>query len=381
MATEPCYYAANQRQTTRKFLQPVIAGFVQLSILLPTNRSGPVALSRIAQACSWAGPEIQVVIRDNSGNAEKRELLNHLRREHCDIVSVDPCEPLENYSEIMRLAKGDFIFCMSDDDQCVDRAIRALPGLIDQVGQDASVAAINGSYALETQQGTSIINYKDLDSDDPSVRVAGYLGFPGPNMLFYSVLRRELAERVLFFMKAMPVYLSFHDQILCLLYLLSGKFVSMPRLFYVYDIGVWEKAESAQKRDLDFYTAAGLDPAVNQLHWLLCAFEGAVLIMNSDFFPNYPAQKRQPIADRWFSAMYARFKGGGRLTYGSPLADDAEKLCARLRTATGQLTFQNVLSDICGLMSLSSKSQAQKYFDFWNSTLNKHQPDLRKTGS
>ena len=42
---------------------------MQLSILLPTNRHGPATIARVAQACSWASPEIQVVVRDNSGNA------------------------------------------------------------------------------------------------------------------------------------------------------------------------------------------------------------------------------------------------------------------------------------------------------------------------
>ena len=106
------------------------------------------------------------------GNADKRALLPHFKREHCEIISVGPCEPLENYSEILSIAKGDFIFCMSDDDQCVDRAILALPDLIDLSGSDPKVAAMTGTYALETQQGTTIATYKDIDSDDPAARVA-----------------------------------------------------------------------------------------------------------------------------------------------------------------------------------------------------------------
>ena len=34
--------------------------------------------------------------------------------------------------------------------------------------------------------------------------------------------------------------------------------------------------------------AAGLDPAINKLHWFLCGFEGAVLVRNSDMFPELP---------------------------------------------------------------------------------------------
>ncbi len=333
-----------------------------------------MALSRIAQVCSWAGPNIEVIVRDNSGNAEKRMLLGHFRREHCNIVIADPCEPLENYSEILRLAQGDFIFCVADDDFCFDRAIEALPGVIDQFGKDPTVAGVTGAYALETPQGTSIVNYKSVDSDDPAVRVGGFLAYQGPNMLFYSVLRRSLAERVLVFMKSMPVYLSFHDQILCLLYLLNGKLIRLQRLFYGYDVGVWEATETAQKRDVDFYRAAGLDPAVNKLHWFLCGFEGAVLVRNSDLFPDCSLAQRQVIADRWFSMMFMRFKSQTRLTFESRLADEAAKICAKLLTSTGKLSFQGMLAEICGLMAMFSKDNAQRYHDFWDAEINRRKP-------
>jgi hypothetical protein len=340
-----------------------------------------VALSRIAQVCSWAGPNIEVIVRDNSGNAEKRQLLGHFRREHCNIVISDPCEPLENYSEILRLARGEFIFCVADDDQCFDRAIEALPGIIERFGKDPTVAGVTGAYALESSKGTSIVNYKGVDADDPAARVAGFLAFQGPNMLFYSVLRRSLAERILVFMKSMPVYLSFHDQILCLLYLLNGKLVSLQRLFYVYDVGVWEVPETAQKRDIDFYAGAGLDPVVNKIHWLLCGFEGAALIMNADIFPDYPPAQRQPIADLWFSTMFSHFRGQPRLTFGSRFADEGDRLCAKLQTATGQLSFQGMLAEISGFMALFSKERAQRYFDFWDAVLNRRSPVRAKQAS
>jgi hypothetical protein len=333
-----------------------------------------LALSRIAQACSWAGPSIQVVVRDNSGNLEKRKLLQHFQREHCEIISVDPCEPLENYSELLGLAKGDFIFSVSDDDQCLDRAILALPELIERSCGDPGVAAVTGSYALEVPQGTQIVNYKDVDSDDPVNRVAGYLSYPGPNMLFYSALRRTVVERILRFMKLMPVYLSFHDQILCLLYLLNGKYIRLQRLFYVYEVGVWGTVESSQKRDIEFYRAAGLDPAANKLQWLLCGFEGAALIMNSTDFPAYAPAQRQRIADQWFSVMYARFKRDVRMTCDSPFTGEAEKLCAKIATATGQLSFEKILMDISFFFSLFSKQRAQSYFEFWQAVLNKCPP-------
>jgi hypothetical protein len=180
-----------------------------------------------------------------------------------------------------------------------------------------------------------------------------------------------MIERVMSFIKRMPVFLSFHDQILSLLYLLCGRFIELPRLLYAYDVGVWEWPETAQKRDIEFYTAAGLDPAINKLHWFLCGFEGAVLIRNSTLFPDFPLAQRQLIADRWFSAMFARFKGQERSTGGSKFANDATRVCAKLLMSAGQLTFQSMLADICSLIALFAQEKAECYHDFWDAQINK----------
>jgi len=354
---------------------------VQLSILIPTNRPGLLACSRIAQACSWAAPNIEVIVRDNSGNAQKRELLGHFKNDNCNIIIAEPCDGLKNMSEILRLAKGDFVFLLADDDFCFDQAIAALPGVIEKIGKNPAVAGVTGAYALDTSQGSAIISYNDVESDDVAARVAGYLGYDGPNILHYAPVRRELVQRVFAFMNTLPFYFSFHDQVICLLYLLNGKFVRLQRLLYLYDVGLWEATETAQKRDADFYAEAGLDPAINKLHWFLCGFEGAVLVRNADVFPDYSLAQRQAVADRWFATMFTRFKGHARLTFGSPLAGEAEKLCAKLLTSTGQLSFHGMLNEICSFIELSSKSHAQSYFEFWDAVINKRKPVPRRAGA
>lgn len=352
----------------------LVARSMRLSILLPTHRHDLPALGRIAQACSWAGPDLEVLIRDNSGNAQKRELLERFEREYVTIVFAEPCEPLENYSELLRMAKGEFLYCVADDDFCFDRAMAALPGLLDQVSGDVSVAGVTGGYAVESSKGSSVVGYQDIDSDDVVARITGYLSYQGPNVLAYSPFRRAMVERVFVFMNTMPHFFSFHDQIQCLLYLLNGRFVRLQRLLYLYDVGIWEAPEAAQKRDADFYRAAGLDPAVNKLHWVLCGFEGAVLTLNSDLAQNLSKAQRQSVADRWFSTMFVRFKGQPRLTFDSQFSRQAEQLCAKLQTSTGQLSFQSMLAEISSFFGLFSQVHAQRYFDFWDMVVNRRQP-------
>ena len=345
-----------------------------LSILLATNRTGLLACSRIAQACSWASLEIEVIVRDNSGDAQKREFLALCQRDYCNIVIAEPCDMRTNFSETFRLAKGEFVFVIADDDFCFDSAIASLPGVLGQCSKDPSVAGVTGAYAVEGSQGTSIASYQNAESDDVEARVNGYLSYSGPNIFLYAPIRREIVQRVFGIIHAMPALFSFHDQVMCLLYLLNGKFVRLKRLLYLYDLGVWEVGNTAQKRDVDFYTSAGLDPAINKLHWFLCGFEGAVLVRNSNLFPDYPLALRQVVADRWFSMMFMRFKGQPRLTFESRFTGEADELCAKLRISTGQLSFQAMLTEICSLIALFSKDNAHRYHDFWSAVLNKQKP-------
>jgi len=120
---------------------------------------------------------------------------------------------------------------------------------------------------------------------------------------------------------------------------------------------------------------------MNKLHWLICGFEGAVLVMNSDLFPDLPSPRRQQIADIWFSVMFARFKRDARMTFNSELTDDVERACEKLRGATGQLTFERVLAETSALLALSSPDRARAYFSFWSEMMTRRQQRLRKTGS
>lgn len=351
---------------------------MQLSILLPSHRHDLLTCARIAQVCSWAEPQIEVIVRDNSGDAQKRELISRLERDYCHdyckVIIADPCDGMTNMAELFRVAKGDFVYLVADDDFCFDHAIKALPGVIDEFGGDPSVVGVTAGYAIETTQGTSIHGYEGIDSDDVVARIAGYLKYGGPNVLYYSPLRRQVAQRVFALMSATPLLFSFHDQISCLLYLLNGKFARLSRLMYCYDMGVWETNKSAQRRDVDLYNAEQIDPATNKLHWFLCAFEGAALIANPQIVSGLPLAQRQSVADLWFSAMFARLQNNNRHASGSRLAGDADRLVAKWRASNGRLTFDNMLTDITNFVALFSESKARRYFDFWRAVLEKRDP-------
>jgi hypothetical protein len=339
---------------------------MRLSILIPSHRSNLEACARIVQACSWAGPDIEVIVRDNSGDDAKRGLLSQIRRDNCNIMLVDPCPGAENYAELLRLAQGEFVYILADDDCGFDRAITGLPALIERIAEDSSVIGITGTYVVEHSKGTSLVAYTGIDSNDVVARLTGYLGQHTVNALYYSPIRRQLLQQTFEFMRSLPFAFSFHDYINCLLYLLAGRYARLNRHLYLYDVGVWESPDSAQERDLSFYRAASLDPSINKLHWLLCAFEGAVLIRNAEVFAHYSPEQRQEMADRWFSTMFMRFKNSRRTAADSRFEREADTLCDKWRSATGRLSFPELLIDIGEFIALSSMANAERYLTFWH---------------
>lgn len=336
----------------------------RLSILVPTHRDDLPSYARILQACACAGPDVEVVIRDNSGSAEKRGRLERIRRENCSVVFAPECGRRENYLETLRLAKGEFVLFFADDDFCFERTIAALPEVIAEVSGDASVAGINGIWTLESASNSAAVRFQNLDNGDPAVRVADYLSYRGPNVLLYSVVRRDLLQKSLELIASMPFALPFHERLACLYWLMGGKFIKIKRLLYLYECGEAEMAERPEK-DAAFYTAAKLDPALDKLHWFLCGFEGAALAKSAAIIPGYTEVQRQAVADRWFAVMFQRFRAGGRPNFDSRLSGEADQLCERLKTSAGRFSFQDMLSDVCNFIALSSKEAASRYHDFW----------------
>jgi len=51
----------------------------------------------------------------------------------------------------------------------------------------------------------------------------------------------------------------------------------------------------------------------------------------------------------------------------------ADRICDKLKSSSGQLSFQDMLVEIRSLFALSSQAHAQKYFDFWDAIINRRQ--------
>ena len=346
---------------------------IRLSIVTPSSSHDLTSYSRILQACSFAGPRVEVVVRDESGSAAKADFLRGIEQENCRFTIVPPGEPPGDWTDALDTAQGDFVLLMADDDVLFDRAMTMLPGVIESVAADASVIGVAAPGLIETPQGAEAFAYPNIDADDPLVRLSGYLSADRPNTLLFSPVRRATMRWALDILRDRPLAFPFDDELSSLLYLAAGKFARMTRLMHVHD---GSKANSARGAEAAFYERAHLDPAINKLNWFLCGFEGATLIRHASLPHAYSPQQRQAMADLWFTAMFARFKAQPREAYGSPLAGEAEKTCARWKETAGRLSFADMLADICQFLALSSQESALEYFAYWSEMLG-----LRQAGA
>lgn len=337
-----------------------------LTIVMPTHRTGLAVWTRILRLYAVASDQVQVIIRDNSGDASKRKLLATLSKPNFLAISVDPCEGRENFAQAFALADGAFIQMAADDDDYFERGLNALIAVANVHVNEPSFVGVTGTYILEQTNGSAILDYVGLNANAAIGRVHGYLALQGPNLLYYAAVRHNLIAEVIEMEKRYPIRFSFRDQLAVLGWLLSGAFAHAGRLVCIIDNSNWETAESAIKTDLGYYYSEGLDPILRQFHWLFCAFEGA-MIVRSGIFGEMLDIDRQSIAIQWYAAMFQRFVGDSVDSHGSDLAEAAQSIRERAASRISNVALEAVLDDLCAALRLFSEEKAEAYRAFWSS--------------
>jgi hypothetical protein len=336
---------------------------MRLSVLMPTHRVGLSACSRILEVCSWASEDVEVIVRDNSGDNAKRSLLGQIQLDtNCRIIIVDEDSPHENFISLMEAAQGDFVFFLADDDLCARRAIDAVVVAIQRFGDDQSVVGVTGQYLFETTEGSQMMGYGQIGSVSAIQRLEGYFAL-GLNLLFYSAVRRTTWLALWNWTKALPFRFSYIDLILAVIALLSGRYVDIKRLIYIYDFTGWEGGLKFEK-DYEFYRAAGIDRSILWLHGLFCAFEGTKIILSDLFAKNLTTSERMAAATIW----YQRVLGSSvPLQTQTPLEVYAEQLRSKwLRNQ--QVDLDAMLHDLSEFLTLATedKAKALRYRAYWS---------------
>lgn len=340
---------------------------VKLSLLVPSNRTGIDAYARLLSFLTFAGDDVEVVIRDNSGNNEKADFLRRFAEGNRRIIIAEPCPAWENGRRVLDEARGEFVLWACDDDMANKSALPSIFQAIEQHGADPGVIGVTGKFLIERPNRSELIAFPQTDAPDVTERVTAYITCRLPNTLAYSVLRRQVNAQVLAFINSMPFQASYCDFIINLLTVLMGRLVYVDHMLYQYDIGNWSDPALALREDLKYYGYAGLDASAYHLHWLIGAFEGAKAVAAKfTAAAHVPGDQRLSLGYYWFRHRYAWFKVGRQVDLPHARFNAQGKALAAKWRDIDVINMKSLLADLSEFFALSSPELGQRYYDFWN---------------
>ena len=339
---------------------------MKISVVLPTNRVTTSAAARVAELASLDPDRFEVVVRDNSQNAEKRVILENIKSPALRLHFAENHGAYENILEALRLATGEFVFLMGDDDWLSSHGARHLHRIAASIESDNTVVGINGVYLLDASVGTGVFDYQNLDSPEAIDRLKGFFGANGPNMLYFLVARRHLAEFCFEFIGRLPYRFSYHDWLISLMYLALGRLLKLKRIFFTYDLSEWESDEKAIAKDRAFYATAGLPREYDRLHWLFCALEGAMLL-NSRLLSERARYDKQQMIDAWFRVMFTSFRNSNReMGLEDNAVNDATRKLRDKWVGQVELNLNELLLDVTSALEVADPEGAARFFNFWS---------------
>jgi hypothetical protein len=339
-----------------------------LSLVLPTNRAGPAAYARILEAVSWGREDIEVIIRDNSENKEKKKFLQKVGGENVKMIFAPTCQFGENFKQVIAEASGEFVMTFSDDDFIDSEAIPAILDTIRRYREDPQVAGILGDYMITGGGISSFLRFQGLDAPDAAGRYAGFLRSGGCSVILWSIHRREVLQETTALIKTLPMEFSFHDMVMTAVFFTRGKYVNFEKYYYHYaGMGNWNTTNAVLKGDFKYYAKHGLDPSTYRLHWLFCAFEGAKLILGNQVARDTSVAERIDFARLWVHDMRGRLS---RCDWGVELPGPTDELARSLwrkwSAERESIQFDDMLADLVELMARGNPEHAQRYFNFWS---------------
>jgi hypothetical protein len=342
---------------------------MKLSIVVPSNRATLSAYSKLLNYCSMASDDVEVIIRDNSGSAEKQDFfqrVQHLYHPNCKIITVPPCAAWENGRKVIETAHGDFFFGGCDDDLINGFALPSICEAIDSHKDDPTVIGITGKFLVERSSQSAIIVFPDTDKSLASERANAYLRSCLPSVLQFSATARKPYFDLLEYIKSLPIQASYFDQIYNVLLLMMGRLIPVPNVIYQYDMVNWSDANNSLREDAKYYTYSGIDTSAVRVHWLIGAFEGAKSIAGKfGGISHVPQAERQAVANLWFASRFQSFcHTPPRFLPDSKFNAEAETLAQKWQTAKSA-NINELLDDLTTFFALSSPEIGQRYYDFW----------------
>lgn len=336
---------------------------MKLSIVVPSNRTSMRSRARLLQICTFAGKDVEVIIRDNSNDPDKAEFLSKITSENCRVVLVPPCGPKENFDESLKMATGDFVLFAGDDDFIDEKAISAILHQIGNIGADSSIVGITGDYIIERASSTGVIKYPPLDSWNVEERCRNFIDVRC-NLIFYSAIRTSVCREVLDFVYKMPFTFAYRDWVYVLILLISGRWVNIGRAICYYDFSDWEAPGAYFLKNIPFFKAIDVDVSIIHLQELLPCLEGCLLAQSPLFNRDVSKEARAAVTRMWYGRWHQQFAGVRVPQSGT----EVEKIAIGLREKwlrKTDISFPELLDDLTNFMSIHSPKTGAMYKAYW----------------
>ena len=345
----------------------------ELAILVPTYRFDARARYTLAGMAALASDEIGVVIADNSESRSKWDFLHKLGgissniHVFCHKTNIGASR---NWSFLLDRATAPFYLFVGDDDVCTPEYVQA--GL-DVLRQDAAVCAAAGRFLMVTSvSGISAANGARMEAT-PGERC---LNFPigGGNSLPNSIARRKAIEPYLAYERCHPLKASFFDWIMSYVLLLQGKYCTLDKGMYLYDVSNWESGDAYWKSNAKFYLAAGFPESFTVFHELYWAVELAHFFRGA-YAPLSDAGQRRDCAQVLYLDRMGHFRRMLASSQNARTIDGLVSKSPRAATAFHELTSNDdalhpkLFDWFAQIIGIFDGNCAAAYLDFVNASI------------
>ena len=338
---------------------------MKISLVCPTNRKSISSYARVCELLSLDPNKFEVIIRDNSECEKKRRFLESLSFENHQILIVPNNGATENFSEASKLTTGDYLLFIADDDWFFKSGLEMLHQLAVDSNENKILTALTGTYLVSSSRGIGSMLYSGLDSQDPLIRMQGYLNV-GPNLLYYSAYKKNVFNLSWNLLAKLPYAFCHADLLFVIPSIVIGSIASVKTLCYQWDFGEWEGADKAMGKRAGICQAAGLPKEFSVLDKLLSALEGALLI-NSKLLGNYVRYDRSEMARLWLQNFFAQYQICPFQNYfpDSEHKNRVDQFRIKL-FSIGNITLEGLLEEVTRLFAQVDPVGAEKYFKFWS---------------
>jgi hypothetical protein len=261
-----------------------------LSICIPSHAPLSAAQTSIDSALALLSyGDIEVVISDNSGDADKAAKLGAIDRAGFRYLVSPHQDPMHNWSHAVDNASGELVMMLGDDD-----VVAVLPGFRPRTTAElAGLVGLRPAFAMfSSGQGVYRPTHFGVTGATAASRVQEYLvKNGGSNVTVYSAIRRDVWRNLFAgYLAHHPTRAGYTDWSLTFALVATAPLVEEGNLLYLYNNANWATEEKIRENSQRGMQSVGLPAEAAQIQMALQAVDAFVAVCRKDL--SLPADEK-----------------------------------------------------------------------------------------